>query len=175
MSRIVVLGGGTAGTIIANRLRRLYAADVAAGRTTITVVDQDDEHVYQPGLLFVPFGLSEPEALKRPRRRQLHNQVQLRIAGIDRVEAPQNRVCLTSGETLDYDVLVVATGTRVAPEETDGLMGAGWQRTMFDFYTLDGATTLRDALDRFTGGRLVINVIDMPIHVRPPCQARSIP
>ena len=57
MTRIVILGGGTAGTIMANRLRRLFDRDVTAGRTTITVVDQDDQHLYQPGLLLLPFGV----------------------------------------------------------------------------------------------------------------------
>ena len=54
MTSIVILGGGTAGTIMANRLRRQYAAEVKAGATTVTVVDQDERHVYQPGLLFLP-------------------------------------------------------------------------------------------------------------------------
>jgi sulfide:quinone oxidoreductase len=163
MTRIVILGGGTAGTIMANRLRRLFDRDVAAGGTTITVVDQDDQHVYQPGLLFVPFGTYEPDQIVRPRRRQLHHQVELVKATIDRVETAENRVHLDSGAMLDYDVLIVATGTRIAPEETEGLTGPGWQTRVFDFYTLDGATKLRDALTRFNGGRLVVNVVDMPI------------
>jgi sulfide:quinone oxidoreductase len=163
MSNIVVLGGGTAGTIIANRLRRLYSRDVAAGRTTVTVVDRDDEHLYQPGLLFVPFGLSDPDELRRPRRAQLHSGVQVRRDTIQRVETSENRVYLGSGATLDYDVLVVATGTRIAPEETEGLTGPGWRERIFDFYTMEGALALRDALKRFDGGRLVIDVVDMPI------------
>jgi sulfide:quinone oxidoreductase len=163
MKRIVILGGGTAGTIMANRLRRVFARDVSAGRTTITVVDQDNQHVYQPGLLFVPFGSYEPEQLVRPRRRQLHGQVELIHAAIDRVEPAARRVHLASGLALDYDVLIVATGTRLAPEETEGLTGVGWQERVFDFYTLDGATKLRDALARIDGGRLVVNIVDMPI------------
>ena len=163
MQRIVILGGGTAGTIMANRLRRLFARDVSARRTTITVVDQDGQHIYQPGLLFVPFGGYEPEQLVRPRRRQLHRQVELITTAIDRVEPAAHRVHLASGVTLDYDVLIVATGTRIAPEETEGLTGPGWQERIFDFYTLDGATKLRDALARFDGGRLVIDIVDMPI------------
>jgi sulfide:quinone oxidoreductase len=163
MKRIVILGGGTAGTIMANRLRKTFARDVSAGRTGITVVDRDDEHVYQPGLLFVPFGGYSPEQLVRPRRRLLHRQVEVINAAIDRVEPTAHRVHLASGATLEYDVLVIATGTRIAPEETEGLTGSGWQERMFEFYTLDGATKLRDALTRFEGGRLVVSVVDMPI------------
>ena len=163
MTRIVVLGGGTAGTIAANRLRRLFDRDVSAGRTTITVVDQDNQHVYQPGLLFVPFGTYDPNELVRPRRRQLHPRVKLVQEMIDRVETTNSRVHLTSGATLDYDVLIIATGTRIAPEETEGMTGPGWQERVFDFYTLEGATKLRDALARFDGGHLVVNIVDMPI------------
>jgi sulfide:quinone oxidoreductase len=163
MSRIVILGGGTAGTIIANRLRRLFDREVSTGRTTITVVDQDNQHLYQPGLLFVPFGTYDPDELVRPRRRQLHPQVTLVQDTIDRVETKDNRVRLGSGAKLDYDVLIIATGTRIAPEETEGMTGPGWQERVFDFYTLEGATKLRDALARFDGGHLVVNIVDMPI------------
>jgi sulfide:quinone oxidoreductase len=163
MKRIVILGGGTAGTIMANRLRRLFDRDVTAGETTITVVDQDDLHVYQPGLLFIPFGTYEPDQVVRPRRRQLLPQVVLFNATIDWVETAENGVHLGSGVVLDYDVLIVATGTRIMPAETEGLTGPGWQTRVFDFYTLDGAAKLRDALARFNRGRLVVNVVDMPI------------
>ena len=163
MTRIVILGGGTAGTIMANRLRRLFDRDVSAARTTITVVDQDNQHVYQPGLLFVPFGTYAPDELIRARRRQLHPRVQLVQERIDRVETAESRVYLISGATLDYDVLIVATGTRIAPEETEGMTGPGWQDRVFDFYTLEGATKLHDALAHFAGGHLVVNVVDMPI------------
>ena len=163
MTHIVILGAGTAGTIMANRLRRLYAPDVRGGRTTITVVDQEERHVYQPGLLFLPFGTYEPEDLIRPQRRQVHRSVRLLHDAIDRVEAPANKVYLKSGAKLTYDVLIVATGTRLAPEETEGMTGPGWRERVFDFYTLEGATALRSALERFDGGHLVINVVDMPI------------
>ena len=163
MTRIVILGAGTAGTIMANRLRRLYARDVRSARTTITVVDQVERHVYQPGLLFLPFGGYEPEDLIRPHRSQLHRDVTLLRETISSVEATANHVHLQSGRTLDYDVLIVATGTRIAPEETDGMTGPGWRERVFDFYSLDGAVALRDALKRFEGGHLVMNVVDMPI------------
>jgi sulfide:quinone oxidoreductase len=163
MTRIVILGAGTAGTIMANRLRRQYAREVRARRTTITVVDQDTQHVYQPGLLFVPFGGYEPGDLIRPQRDQIHPDVTLLHETIDRVETAANRVQLATGKTLDYDLLIVATGTRIAPEETEGMTGPGWREKVFDFYSLDGAVALRDALKRFDGGHLVVNIVDMPI------------
>ena len=163
VTRIVILGAGTAGTIMANRLERLYRPAVRTGRVAITVVDQDDVHVYQPGLLFVPFGTYEPKDTVAPRRRQLHRRIDYIQSPIERVESAADRVHLADGRVLDYDVLVVATGTRLAPEETEGLLGDGWQERVFEFYTLEGATALRQALDRWEGGRLVLNVVDTPI------------
>ena len=159
MHRIVILGGGTGGTLAANRLRRGYTSDEAS----ITVVDQDDVHVYQPGLLFVPFGLTHPEDIVRPRGRQLRAGIDYRTTGVDRVEAADRTVVLTDGSSLPYDVLVVATGAVLAPEETEGLTGAGWMERVFTFYTREGAAGLERALDAFDGGRLVVNVVDLPI------------
>ncbi len=156
--RIVVIGAGTGGTLVANRLRRLYG-DAAQ----ITVVDRDDRHVYQPGLLFVPFGLEEPEAIVRSRREQLRDGIEFRLAEVDRVETAADTVHLGDGSTLSYDVLVVASGASLLYEETEGLTGPGWGERTFSFYSVEAATALRDALRSFDGGRLVVNMIDLPI------------
>jgi len=163
MTRILILGAGTAGTIMANRLRRLYAIDIRNDRVSITIVDQDAEHVYQPGLLFLPFGKYTPEQVIRRRARQVHHDVAYVRSCIDRVETKENAVYLADGAVLPYDVLIVATGTRIVPSETEGLTGPGWQQSMFDFYTLDGATKLRDKLATWPGGRMVIDIVEMPI------------
>ena len=159
MKRIVILGGGTGGTMMANRLRRLYDEDEAA----IAVVDKDDRHVYQPGLLFVPFGLASADEIVRPRRRQLRSGIDFHLSEIDHVALDEDRVHLIDGSTLPYDVLIVATGVTLRPEETEGLTGAGWRERMFTFYDVPGAEQLTRALDAFDGGRLVVNLIDMPI------------
>jgi sulfide:quinone oxidoreductase len=156
--RIVVLGGGTGGTIVANRLGRIYGDDA-----DVTVVDADDRHIYQPGLLFVPFGLARPRGMVRSRRAQLLDGIGFLEAKVDRVEYDASTVHFTNGDMLPYDVLVIATGAVLAPEETEGLTGPGWQRSVFTFYTLEGATRLRDALSRFDRGRLVVNLIDLPV------------
>ncbi len=159
MKRIVILGGGTGGTLTANRLRRVLPAD----ETSIVVVDQDDVHVYQPGLLFVPFGLTHPDDITRSRRRQLHRDIECRTSPVDRVDLDADTVHLADGATLPYDVLVVATGASLAPEETEGLTGPGWMEKVFTFYTPDGASALAERLTFFPGGRLVVNVVEMPI------------
>jgi sulfide:quinone oxidoreductase len=159
VQRIVVLGAGTGGTLAANRLRARYGAD----DVQITVVDQDDSHVYQPGLLFVPFGLEHPDDIVRPRARQLHAGIDYVCAPVDRVDIDADVVHLGDGRTLPYEVLVVATGARLVPDETEGLQGPGWMERVFTFYDLEGASALAGKLARFERGRLVVNVIDMPI------------
>jgi sulfide:quinone oxidoreductase len=155
---IVVLGGGTAGTLAANRLRRALGEDVA-----ITVVDRDDDHLYQPGLLFVPFAPASARSLVRRRSRQLARGVTFRQADVESVDPAGNAVTLGDGTLLPYDVLVVATGARLLPEETIGLTGPGWGTTVHTFYDLAGATALGRALAAFRGGRLVVDVVDLPV------------
>jgi sulfide:quinone oxidoreductase len=159
MRRLVVLGGGTAGTMVANKLRRRLAGE----EWSIIVVDRDDAHLYQPGLLLLPFGVYRPDELVKSRRRFLPPGVDLLLGDVDRVDADANRVLLGDGRTLDYDYLVIATGTAPRPDQTPGMLGAEWRRSIFDFFTLDGATALRDALARWQGGRFVVQVVEMPI------------
>jgi sulfide:quinone oxidoreductase len=157
--QIVILGGGTGGTMTANRLRRRFGPDEAE----IHVVDRDDCHLYQPGLIFVPFGLASLEEIVRPRRRQLHQGVLFHESEAAWVDFDSNEIVLVDGDVLRYDVLVIASGVRLQPEETDGLTGPGWNERVFTFYTPEGAEGLRRALEGFEGGRLVVNIVDMPI------------
>ena len=139
--QIVILGGGTGGTIAANRLRRRYDEDEA----DIHVVDRDDRHVYQPGLLFVPFGLTSVEKIVRPRRRQLRSGVAFHQAEVESVALEENEVRLDDGTTLPYDALVVASGCRLQPEETEGLV---WSENVHTFYSSEGATALAGEIGR---------------------------
>ncbi len=159
MKRIVIIGGGTGGTLVANRLRRRNPTE----ELQIAVVDRDDLHLYQPGLLFVPFGLEEPQRIVRSRREQLHPGIEFRLGEVDRVEVAESAVHLADGARLPYDVLIVASGATLLPEETEGLHGPGWGESIFSFYSLKDATALRGALADLDRGRLVVNLVDMPI------------
>ncbi|MCA9540016.1 MAG: NAD(P)/FAD-dependent oxidoreductase [Myxococcales bacterium] len=159
MKNLVILGAGTGGTLMANKLARA----LSPAEWRIILVDRDDDHIYQPGLLFVPFGLNDPKDLVRPRRRFLPSGAELCLSGAEAVDPVARVVHLRDGAKLSFDVLIVATGARLVPEETAGLTGPGWYRDAFDFYTLAGATALARRLERFKHGRVVVNVVDMPI------------
>ena len=159
MKRLLILGAGTAGTMVANKLRpRLNERD-----WNITVVDQDETHYYQPGYLFMPFGIYDRADLEKPKKSLIDDGVDIVMGEIDQVEADNNLVRLADGTELDYDYLVIATGTAPRPEETPGLESAEWYKSVFDFYTIDGAEALAAKLDTWEGGRMVVNVIEMPI------------
>ena len=129
----------------------------------ITVVDRDDVHLYQPGLLLLPFGVYTPDELVKPRRHFMPEGVELIVDEVDKVDADANHVLLQSGRRLDYDYLVIASGTSPRPDQTPGMAEDEWHKSIFDFYTLDGAIALRDKLADWEGGRLVVHITEMPI------------
>ena len=159
MRRLVVLGAGTAGTMVINKLRRRLGRD-----WQVTVVEQSDEHYYQPGYLFLPFGSYAPTDVVKPTRRFIPAGVELVTGEIDKVVPDENVVWLMDGQCLPYDQLVIATGTTPRPDQTPGMLDGGqWRESIHDFYTFDGAMALRDKLRAFTGGRVAVHVVEMPI------------
>ncbi len=156
---LLILGGGTGGTMVANKMARLL--DTREWR--IVVVDKDERHFYQPGFLFIPFGMYKPEDVVKPKRRFFPSHVEVIFSDAELIEPDANRVRLTNGDTLSYDFLVIATGSHIRPDQIEGLLNGGWRKNIFDFYTLEGATALHEFLSRWEGGRLVLNVAEMPI------------
>ncbi len=158
MKNLVILGAGTAGTTVANSLRKKLPDD-----WSLKIIDPDSEHLFQPDLIFVPFDMQEPEKTYRPRKNTLGKGVEWLQRKVELIEPESNRVVLADGETVPYDLLVIATGSHIRPDETPGLLGDEWQKSIFDFYTLEGAVALRDALAKFDGGRIAVNIVEMPI------------
>jgi sulfide:quinone oxidoreductase len=159
MKRLLVLGSGTAGTIAVNRLRRRLDPE----DWHITIVDAKPEHHYQPGYLFIPFGTYQPDEVVRPTAPLIADGVELIIGEVDLVKAADNEVAMVDGSRLTYDQLVIATGTHPRRDQTEGLDSDQYGTTIHDFYSLDGATALAKTLDTWTGGRLVLNIVEMPI------------
>ncbi len=159
MKRLLVLGAGTAGTMVVNKLR----PRLAESEWQITVVDQEPTHYYQPGYLFIPFGAYAPEEVTRPKRELISDGIEYVEAEIDRVSAEDNLVHLADGSSLAYDYLVIATGTSPRPEETEGMAGDEFRKTVHEFYTYEGAVALAEKLATWEGGRLVVHITEMPI------------
>ncbi len=152
---IVVLGAGTGGTIISNNLRRHLPED-----WEITVIDRDDKHIYQPGMLFVPFDIQKSNTLTKSRKKYILPGVNFVIDEITHID-PEKREVKTKNHSFSYDFLVISTGCKIAPEENDGLMDA-WGKNAFTFYSIEGADLLRQKLKEFDGGKLVLNIAELP-------------
>jgi sulfide:quinone oxidoreductase len=159
MKNVVILGAGTAGTLMANKLRKKLPVKT----WNITVVDQDKTHYYQPGFLFVPFGIYNESDVVKPKKNFFPKGVNIIYAKIDKIVTDENKVLLENSEKiLDYDFLIIATGTRIAPEETPGLLGDLWRKEIFDFYTIEGAVALAKYLETWKGGKMVVNITELP-------------
>lgn len=160
MKKLVILGAGTAGTMVANHLSK----HLPKGDWQITIIDKDDNHLYQPGLLLLPFGVYKKEQLVKPRKRQINDRVDFIFSEIEKIDAENNQVILQGEKSVNYDYLVIATGTTPRPDQTPGLDDPEiWYKSAFDFYTLEGAVELQKALERFNGGRLVIHLTELPL------------
>jgi sulfide:quinone oxidoreductase len=160
MKNIVILGAGTGGTMMANHLSHELKHNL---EWKISIIDQSETHYYQPGYLFLPFDIYEPEDLVKPIEKFIPHEVELIKGEIDKIIPEENIVQMFSGKKLYYDILIVATGCRIAPEEVVGMHGAEWRTSVFDFYTFDGSLALRDKLRGWEGGKLVVHVSEMPI------------
>ena len=160
MKNVLVLGGGTAGTMSANKLRKALPADAWG----VTVIDLDDNHRYQPGYLFMPFGTYKPEQVTKSRRKYLRKDIPLVYGEIDVVKPDENTVVLTAGRSFDFDMLIIATGVQPRPDQTPGMMDEpGWKNTVHEFYSYEGSSALAKKLANWPGGKLVINIVEMPI------------
>ena len=159
MKKLVILGAGTAGTMMLNKLHNALDKD----EWQITIVDQHETHYYQPGFLFIPFGIYDKKDVIKPKRDFFPSGVNAITSPIEKIEPKNNRVLLKNNQVLTYDYLIIATGARIAPEETEGLKDKLWHKNIFDFYTIEGATALAKFFKNWKGGKLVLNITEMPI------------
>src|SRR5215472_15912707 len=155
-AEVVILGGGVGGTLTANLVARH-----AGGKAHVTVVDISGRHVYQPGFLYVAVGQEKPANLSREESQLLRHGVELVTDAAVEVDAGARTVKLASGRTLPYDYLVLATGSRTVMEEVPGAEAA------YDFYTMDGAIRLHEALQQFAGGKILVGVAGIPYKCPP--------
>ena len=159
MKQLIILGAGTSGTMMSNHLRKALSAK----EWNISIVDQEETHYYQPGFLFLAFDIYKTKQVKKKIDKFIPKGVNLIQEKIDRIEKENDRVLLQNGISLQYDILIIATGTNIAPEEIEGMKGEQWYKSIFDFYTYEGSKNLRNKLRTWEGGKLVVHICEMPI------------
>ncbi|WP_028324089.1 type III sulfide quinone reductase, selenoprotein subtype [Desulfatirhabdium butyrativorans] len=156
MRKILILGAGAGGTIVANMLRK----QLSDAEWQITIIDRDERHHYQAGYLFIPFGVYSEQDVLKPKKEFIPPDVDFVVDHIVKIDPEQRRVETRTGR-YDYDWLIIATGCDIHPEEIPG-MSDGWRSSIFDFYTLDGAKALFKALKYFSDGKIVLNIAEVP-------------
>lgn len=158
MKKLLILGGGTAGTMMANKLFKALDRQ----EWEITIVDQHKTHYYQPGFLFIPFGIYNKSDVVKPKGDFFPSGVKVIYQEIDKIEGEESKVSLMDGRVLNYDYLIIATGTQTRPDETPGLKGEHWYKSIFDFYTVEGAVALQRFFKSWEGGKLVLCIAELP-------------
>lgn len=159
MKELLILGAGTAGTMMANHLQKALNKN----EWNISIVNQDDTHYYQPGFLFMPFDIYKPEQVIKSVGKFIPKGVNYIQEKIDKVDKENDKVILQNGTELNYNILIIATGSDIAPQETEGMLGDHWYKSVFDFYSFEGSKNLRDKLKTWEGGKLVVHISEMPI------------
>jgi sulfide:quinone oxidoreductase len=159
MNHLLILGAGTAGTMMANKMRN----HLGPAEWEITIVEKETEHFYQPGFLFIPFGYYKREDIVKPMRKLISKDVIHLNNEVDKIIPEENKVIFKDGSSHGYDILIIATGARIVPDDTPGLKGDLWHKKVFDFYTIEGAEALAGFFKTWEGGNLVINIADNPI------------
>ena len=159
MKRILILGAGTAGTMMANHLHK----ELDPKEWEIIIIDERKLHYYQPGFLFLPFDIYDEDDIYKNIDDFIPKEVKLYREKIEKIVPKENVVKLYNGDQFHYEILIIATGARIAPEEVAGMQGSEWQKSVFDFYTFEGSLALRNKLRNWEGGKLVVHITEMPI------------
>lgn len=157
MRKIVILGSGAGGTMVAANLRK----ELDDVEWQITLIDKDEQHHFQSGYLFIPFGIYSKDDVLKPKRDFVPKGVDFVVDNVIKVDTEQRRLETEKGDNYDYDWLVISTGCRIVPEEVEGMMD-GWREDVFDFYTLEGAVALSKKLKYFDSGKVVLNIAEFP-------------
>ncbi len=151
--RILVVGGGMGGTILANNLARRLSGELKSGKASITMLSASEKHMYQPGLLYVAVGKMTPDELYRDQVSLLESSITFRVDPVTKFNLKENNVVTESGKQYDYDIIVISTGSRTFAEGTPGLAENALQ-----FYTEADAVNMYKRLQHFDGGKVVVAV-----------------
>jgi sulfide:quinone oxidoreductase len=163
LTRIVVLGAGTGGTLLANLLVRHLSKRVEAGESSVHLIGEGQDHSFQPANLDIAFKGADPQKFLRRETHLLNHGVQYMAEGAQRVDLGERVIEMRSGAKLPYDYLVFATGALASPELMPGLSEGS-----LNFHTGPyNAVKIWDAIQRLKGGKVVVAITSVP-HKCPP-------
>ena len=151
MKKILIVGGGMGGTILANNLARRLRREIDDGQVKLTMLSASDQHMYQPGLLYVAFGKMMPEDLYRDQRRLLEPGIEFHVDPVESFNLDNSKVRTASGKEFDYDYVAIATGSQAKPENVPGLM-----ENAYHVYNQESALKTWEALANFEGGKVAV-------------------
>lgn len=149
--RILIVGGGMGGTILANNLARRLSNEMRSGKARITLLSASERHMYQPGLLYLAVGRMTPDELYRDQASLLEHGIDFQVDPVEEFRLDKNEVKTKSGKVHGYDVIAIATGSRPTPEEIPGLAESAEL-----FYTEESAVKMFNRLRSFEGGKVVV-------------------
>ncbi len=162
MKKIVVLGGGSAGAMFSNRMRKEFSEI----ELEITVIERRDIHIYQPALTLVTFGYEEIENIIRPINEVFFEGINLVTDEVTKVHPKDNKVSTAKSGDFNYDYLVIATGAKLnfEPDSIEGFKEAlDKEDKVHTFYEINRMPKLKEALKNFEGGTIACSVSEMPI------------
>jgi len=160
MKNIVIIGGGSAGVMFANRMRKEFSED----KVSLIVIEKSEKHIYQPAFTLLLFDLEDPKNLVRPTKELFYDGIKLITDEATKIDPENNKVTTAKSGVISYDYLVIATGAKLLLDEPEGMKeGLNKGQNVFTFYTLDGALKTRDALKKIEGGTIVSTFAEMPI------------
>lgn len=153
IKNIIVVGGGIGGTMTANNLVSKLYPEISRGEVRIILISNSPWHYYKPAFMYVAFGAFYKEELRRHQASLLRPEIDFVLDQVDDFEFKKSRLKMRSGDTYEYDYLVVSTGCIPSPERIEGLQEAGDH-----FYQHAPARKLFDKISTIKKGRIFIGV-----------------
>jgi sulfide:quinone oxidoreductase len=154
--RILVLGAGFGGLELTTRLADEFGDDI-----NVVLIDRSDGFVFGFSKLDVMFGRALPKSVHHTYRDLVKPGVTMVRSEIRSID-PATKHVETDAGGFDADILVIALGADLDPAATPGLLEGG-----YEFYTVSGAFALRDVLEGFDGGRVIVAVTSTPFKCPP--------
>ncbi|MDD2838177.1 FAD/NAD(P)-binding oxidoreductase [Sulfuricurvum sp.] len=151
--KILIVGGGTAGTMTANNLAKKLMPEIERNEVELAMISDSKNHYYRPGAMYVAFQKAAGHEFIRDQRSLLMPEIDFFVDPAIEINVKANYVKGKSGKRYDYDFLILATGCEVAAERIPGLVeGGDW------FYSYEGAKKIAEKFAKIQSGRILVTV-----------------